>query len=48
MNIFNSVAMNRPRRSNFDLTHDVKLTTDMGRLTPVMCMECVPSDVILS
>lgn len=45
-NLFNSVKLNRPKRSNFNLTHDVKLTTDMGRLTPVMCMECVPGDKV--
>lgn len=41
---FNSVKLNRPLRSLFDLSHDVRLTTRMGRLTPILCEECVPSD----
>lgn len=41
---FNSVKLNRPLRSLFDLSHDVRLTTRMGRLTPIVCEECVPSD----
>lgn len=43
-NIFNSVELRRPNRNVFDLTHDVKLSTDMGRLTPIMVEEVVPGD----
>lgn len=28
----------------FDLTHDVKLTCDMGELVPILCMETIPGD----
>lgn len=41
---FSSVQMTRPTRSQFDLSHYKRLTTRMGRLTPVFLTECVPSD----
>lgn len=44
--IFEKVAVRRPKRSKFDLTHDVKLSTDPGVLTPVMVMDCIPGDYI--
>lgn len=43
-NIFNSIKLTKPRRNAFDLTHDVKLSMDMGELVPVMCTEAVPGD----
>lgn len=43
-NLFNSIKLTRPKNNRFDLTHDVKLTTTMGKLTPIMCTECVPGD----
>lgn len=33
-----------PKKSVFDLTHDVKTTMDMGHLIPILNMECVPGD----
>lgn len=36
--------MNRPNRNFFDMSHDVKLSCDMGKLVPTLCMECVPGD----
>jgi len=36
--------MNFPKRSVFDLTHERKLSCDMGELIPVMCQEVVPGD----
>ena len=42
--IFDVVQVERPNRNAFDLTHDHKTTTDMGRLTPVCIMECLPGD----
>nr|WDY38272.1 major capsid protein [Rattus norvegicus microvirus] len=44
MSIFSSIRVAKPKRSNFDLSHDVKLTTEFGRLTPFMCMEVMPGD----
>lgn len=41
---FGSVQLQKPKRSEFDLSHDKRLTTRMGRLTPVLITECVPSD----
>jgi hypothetical protein len=43
-NLFNSVKMTKPKKNSFDLSHDVKLTTKMGQLTPIMVQECVPGD----
>uniref|UniRef100_A0AAU8B8B7 Major capsid protein n=1 Tax=Dulem virus 101 TaxID=3145578 RepID=A0AAU8B8B7_9VIRU len=45
MNPFQSVGGVRPRRSFFNLSHDVKLTCDMGQLIPVMCDEVMPGDI---
>jgi hypothetical protein len=41
---FSKVSLTKPLRSTFDLTHDKRLTTRMGRLTPVFMQECLPSD----
>lgn len=41
---FSSVQLRKPFRSAFDLSHDKRLSTRMGRLTPVLLTECVPSD----
>lgn len=43
-NFMNSVKLFRPRRSAFDLTHDVKLSFNMGDLVPVLCQEVLPGD----
>lgn len=45
-NIFNKVKMTKPNKSMFDLSHDVKLSCNMGNLVPVMCLDCVPGDQI--
>lgn len=41
---FTHVQGNRPRRSAFDLSHEKKLTCDMGQLIPVFREECIPGD----
>jgi hypothetical protein len=43
-NLFNSIKLQRPKKNVFDLTHDVKLSADMGNLTPILALECVPGD----
>lgn len=43
-NIFNSIQLTKPKNNFFDLTHDVKLSMNMGELVPIMCTECVPGD----
>lgn len=45
-NIFNSVKMTAPAQSRFNLTHDVKMSTKMGLLTPSLLMECLPGDSV--
>lgn len=40
----NSVQFMNPQSSVFDLTHDVKLSCNMGYLVPSMVMDCVPGD----
>lgn len=41
---FQSVKLTRPKRSEFDLSHQKRLSTRMGRLTPCFITECVPGD----
>ncbi|OBQ38076.1 MAG: hypothetical protein AN484_24555, partial [Aphanizomenon flos-aquae WA102] len=43
-NLFNSIKLMKPKKNVFDLTHDVKLSADMGNLVPILTMECVPGD----
>lgn len=43
-NLFNSVKLSKPRKNVFDLTHDVKMSLDMGLLYPAGWWECVPGD----
>lgn len=43
-NLFNSVKMTSLPSNYFDLSHDVKLSCDMGKLVPIMALECIPGD----
>lgn len=43
-NLFNSIQLTKPKTNVFDLSHDVKLSTKMGQLTPILVQECVPGD----
>jgi hypothetical protein len=43
-NLFNSIKLSKPKKNVFDLTHDVKLSANMGNLTPILTLECVPGD----
>lgn len=45
-NLFNSIKLQKPKKNVFDLTHDVKLSAEMGNLTPILTLECVPGDKI--
>lgn len=45
-NLLNTVKVSTPSTNLFDLTHDVKLSTVMGRLTPVLAMDVVPGDKV--
>lgn len=43
-NLFNSIKVTRPTKNVFDLSHDVKLSCNMGLLIPTMCIETIPGD----
>lgn len=45
-NIFKSIELSAPKRNSFDLTHDVKMSGNMGDLMPCMVLEVVPGDII--
>lgn len=42
---FDTVELQRPKRSTFDLSHDKRGSANMGMLVPIVCEECIPSDV---
>ena len=44
--IFTSIPKKRERRTTFDLSHDVKLSLDMGYLVPVYLQEVIPGDSV--
>jgi len=39
-----TVELRKPRKSTFDLSHQKRLSTRMGRLTPVLTLETLPGD----
>ena len=43
-NIFNTIQVRKPKSSNFDMSHDLKLGLKMGELVPVALLECIPGD----
>lgn len=43
-NFFEKIKVSKPSSANFDLTHDVKMSANMGNLTPILTMECLPGD----
>lgn len=42
--LFNSIKLSRPKSNVFDLGHERKLSTNFGKLTPIMLQEVVPGD----
>lgn len=44
-NVFGMTGASKPRRTAFDLSHDVKMTADMGLLIPVFRRLMVPGDM---
>lgn len=44
-NLFNSIRVKPPKMNRFNLSHDVKLTTTFGRLTPILVEDCIPGDI---
>lgn len=45
-NLFKEVPVRNPKRSMFDLSHEVKTTGKFGQLYPVLLMDCLPGDTI--
>lgn len=45
-NLFKEVPIKSPKRSMFDLGHEVKLTGKFGLLYPVLVLDCLPGDTI--
>lgn len=43
-NLFNSIPIKRPKRNSFNLSHEVKLTCNIGDLVPVDWREVIPGD----
>lgn len=43
-NLFKSIPKPKLKRNTFNLSHEVKLSTDLGRLTPIICEPVVPGD----
>ncbi len=46
MSIFSKVKINKPSSNIFDLSHDRKMSLNMGDLVPILALECVPGDKI--
>lgn len=44
MSIFSKVKTPDIKRSRINLTHEVKTTSDFGKLTPFLCLEVLPKD----
>lgn len=44
MNIFDTVAINKPKKNSFDLSHEKKLSCNPGKLIPVLVQEILPGD----
>lgn len=44
---FSTVELRRPERSTFDLSHERKLSTRMGKLTPIFISEVIPNDTFI-
>nr|WAE43399.1 MAG: major capsid protein [Microviridae sp.] len=42
--LFNQVKVNRQRKNAFDLSHEKKLSFDMGNLIPILLQEVIPGD----
>jgi hypothetical protein len=46
MSIFNSISVNKPKSNTFNLSHDRKMSMNMGTLTPTLAMDVLPGDKI--
>ncbi len=46
MSIFNEILVNKPKSNTFNLSHDRKMSMQMGTLTPTLVMDVLPGDKI--
>lgn len=44
MNLFTQVQMRRPKKSKFDLSHERKMSLNMGNLVPILVQDILPGD----
>ena len=44
MNQFEKIRLDKPKSNGFNLSHEKKLTMNMGTLVPIMCEEVLPGD----
>lgn len=42
--LFDSIKLSRPKLNKFDLSHERKMSMNMGDLVPFMCQEILPGD----
>lgn len=42
--LFNQVQLRKPKRNKFDMSHEKKLSMQMGDLVPIFCKETLPGD----
>lgn len=45
MSVFNKVQIKQPKKTAFNLSHDNKLSLEMGKLVPFQVIETMPGDV---
>lgn len=43
--LFSQSPLKKPKRNVFNLSHSVKMSHNMGPLTPILCIEAVPGDM---
>lgn len=41
---FTEVELTKPKRSTFDLSHEKRVSSMFGKLTPILCAEAIPGD----
>lgn len=44
MSIFSQVSLRRPKKSKFDLSHERKMSLNMGSLVPILVQDILPGD----
>jgi len=44
MKLFDKIRITKPKLNKFDLSHERKMSLDMGKLVPILCQDIVPGD----